>query len=87
METIYAISLTKLSLNFTTSFSMVPHELNIILTDLEEEYLVSRVLTEDAISNVSHYDFNMEKLTVHLKHATLPNNENQSKGIVGLESI
>ena len=66
---------------------MVPHYLNTILTDLRSEDLVSIVLTADEISEISQYDFDTEKMTVHPKHATLPNNENKIKDIAGLESI
>ena len=46
-----------------------------------------RVLTADAISEVSQYDFDMDKMTVFPKHSKLPSNENESKVILGIESI
>ena len=44
-----------------------------------------RVLTADAISEVSQYDFDMEKMTVFPKHFKLPSNEKKSKGIIGID--
>ena len=45
------------------------------------------MLTSEAISEVSQYDFDMEKLTVYSKHAMLPDNEEECKGIEGLKAI
>ena len=39
--------------------------------------LIKRVLTYDAISKFSHYDFDMEKLIVYPKHVNIPNNEDK----------
>ena len=46
---------------------------------------MSRVITADAIYKVSQYDFDMDKLAVYPKHVTLPNNKNESTGIIGLD--
>ena len=51
------------------------------------ENLITRILTSDAILEVRQYNFEMEKITVHPRHVTLPNNENESKGIAGFKSI
>ena len=84
LETIHALSIPKLSLNGTTYSSMVPHELNSILTNFGGEYIVSRVFMADAIFEVSQYNFDMEKLTVHPKYVTPPKNESKSENIMGI---
>ena len=38
----------------------------------------------DAIFEVSQYDSDMEKLTVHPKYVTPPNNESKSEKIMGI---
>ena len=48
---------------------------------------MSRFLSVDVISEVSQYDFNIEKMMVVPKHVKLPNIGNQKKDILGLYSI
>ena len=48
---------------------------------------MSRFLSVDVISEVSQYDFNIEKMMVVPKHVKLPNSDKKSKGILGLDSI
>ena len=50
------------------------------------EYLISRVLILEAISEVSQYEFNMKKMTVYSKHIMIPDNEGEGRGIAGLET-
>ena len=57
------------------------------LTKLGCENLVSRVLSAGAISEVSQYDFDTKKMMVVPKHIKLPKSDNESKGILGLDSI
>ena len=84
---IFDLSLPELSLNCENFYTKAPHDLNAILTNLGGEYLVSRVFSADAISEVSQYNFNMKKMTVVPKHVKLPNSDKKSKGILGLDSI
>ena len=44
------------------------------LIETGAENIISRVLTSDTISEVSQYDFDMEELSVTIKHVKLPNN-------------
>ena len=74
LGTIYSISIPELSIDFTNSCSMVPNYLNNNFTNLGGKDLVSRVITEDAISGFSQYNFDMGKLTVYSKYVTLPKN-------------
>ena len=46
-----------------------------------------QVLTSDTISQVSQYEFNMEKLTVSPKHVKLPRSEEYCRGIAGIDTI
>ena len=48
---------------------------------------IKRVLTSDTISKFSHYEFDMEKLIVYPKHVNIPNNEDERKGILVVDSI
>ena len=65
---------------------MAPHYIISFLTDLGAEDLISRLLVKYATSEVIQYKFFMKELKVRPKHVTLPNIENGSKGIAGLES-
>ena len=49
--------------------------------------LLSRVLTPNAIAEVSHYEFKMESLNVSPKNLKLPYQKDNPKGIAGLEAI
>ena len=51
------------------------------------EDLVSQFLTQDYISEVSQYDFNMEYITVLPKHIKLPKNGYGCREILGLYII
>ena len=73
-KTIFGLSLPNLSSNCTNFCNLVHHYINVKLVEMGGEDLLTRVLTYDAISEVSQYDFDMENLTVHPKHVTLPNN-------------
>ena len=41
------------------------------------ENLIPRVLTSDAMLEVSQYDSDIDKLIVHPKHVTTPKNKNK----------
>ena len=49
------------------------------MTDLGAENLVPRILTEDALSKASQYEFDRYKMMVYPKNLTPPNNENEGK--------
>ena len=51
------------------------------------EDLISRVLMLEAVSEVSQYELDMDKLIVYTKHVTLPDNEDEWKCIKGIETI
>ena len=51
------------------------------------EYLITRVLTYNFISEVSQYEFDMENITVYPKHVTISNNKYECRGIAGLKYI
>ena len=52
-----------------------------------EEDIIARVLTSNAVSEASQYNFDMEKISVTPKNIKLPNDEDNHKGISGLEEI
>ena len=84
---IFDLSLPELSLDCENFYTKAPHDLNAILTNLGGEYLVSRVFSADAISEVSQYNFNMKKMTVVPKYVKLHKSNNKIKVILGLHSI
>ena len=84
---IFRLSLPDLSINCSDFFNCIPHLLYAKLTELGAEYLATRVLKANKISEVGQYDFNTEDLTVTPKHVNLPCKEEYLIGITGLESI
>ena len=73
--TIFGLSIPDLQVNCLDLCDRVHHFLYAKLTELGAEDLASRVLTEDAISEVTQCDFNIEEITVTPKHARLPSNK------------
>ena len=65
----------------------MPHFLYAKLTELGAEDLASTVLTEDAISEVSQYDFNTKYLSITPKKVNPPINKEYYTYIEGLENI
>ena len=63
--TIFGLSLQDLYTNLSDICNRVPHFIYEKLTELGAEYLASRVLTVDAISEVNHYELNKKELTVN----------------------
>ena len=66
---------------------MTSHYLYANLLEVGGEDLAPRVLTNDFISEVSQYNFDMNNLTVTSKYAKLPKNDKDSCGTEGLENI
>ena len=74
-------------MNCSDFYNRVPHFIYAKLTELEAEDLATRVLMEDAISEVTQYEFNIKDLTVTPKHVRLTCNEEYLSGKAGLENI
>ena len=85
--TTLGLSLPDLSVNCSDFCNQVTHFLYAKLTELGAEDLSSRVLTADAISEATQYNFNIENLTVTTKHVRLPSNDEDLTGIYGLENV
>ena len=81
--TIFGLSLLDISINFSGFCNRVPHLLYAKPIELVAEDLASRLLTDDAISEVSQYEFNTKELLVTPKQLKLPSNEENYTGIAG----
>ena len=57
------------------------------MTHLGAENIVSRILTLDALSEVSQYEFERGKMMVYPQNGTPLNNKNEGNVISGLEYI
>ena len=55
---VFGVILPNLSLNCTNVCIILPHYLNAIMTDIGAGNLVPRILTADALSEVSQFKFN-----------------------------
>ena len=54
---------------------------------MRAENLISIFLTLDDISEVNQYDFYMEQFSVTPKYIKIPNNKDEHKGILVLETL
>ena len=68
---IFGLTLPDLNPHISNFFNLNTHYLYSKLIELGAEYLSPRVLTADSISEVSQYDFEINKLTVTPKHFKL----------------
>ena len=59
---IFGLSLPDISFNCKSFPNLIPHYLNTKLTEMGADNIILRVFTSDFISEVSQYDFDMDKL-------------------------
>ena len=70
--TIFGLCLPYLAVECPNYCNRVPHYLNTKLIDMGMEDLIHRILTSEAISEVTLYDFNLQTMIDITKHILLP---------------
>ena len=58
-------------------YNLVPHYINTKIIEMGGGNLITIVFTSDAISEVSKYNFDTEKLMVYPKHTIFTNNKDE----------
>ena len=79
--TLFGLSLPDLIPYHTTYCKLVPHYIHTKLLYMGEQYLIPRVLTSNAIMEVSQYEFDVSLLTVSPKHVRLTSPEEDIRSI------
>ena len=79
--TLFGLSLPDLIPYHTTYCKLVPHYIHTKLLYMGEQDLIPRVLTSNAIMEVSQYEFDVSLLTVSPKHVRLTSPEEDIRSI------
>ena len=84
---IFGLSLPELTPYPTAYIKLVPQYLNSKMVEIGAEYLISRILTAEVISEVTQYNFDIPYLMVIPHPVKPPYQEDNLEGISGLKSI